>query len=206
MKLSARLTALCQSISKNEFQHIWDCCCDHGYLGQQLMTDHPNSQVHFVDVVPHLISEVEDRLNASTNSLANNWAVHCMDAATIRLDDKQSHLVIIAGVGGDLLIEMVSSIVSHHSELMLNRKLDFILCPVRQLHKVRTGLNALKLGLISEQIVEENNLFYEVIHVSNKSDKAVSLAKNSPVMWLNNYWPCIREYCKVLLLSILFTC
>ena len=181
MKLSARLTALCQSISKNEFQHIWDCCCDHGYLGQQLMTDHPNSQIHFVDVVPHLISEVEDRLNASTNSLANNWAVHCMDAATIRLDDKQSHLVIIAGVGGDLLIEMVSSIVSHHSELMLNRKLDFILCPVRQLHKVRTGLNALKLGLVSEQIVEENNLFYEVIHVSNQSDKAVSLVGEA--MW-----------------------
>ena len=173
MKLRARLTALCQSISINEFQHIWDCCCDHGYLGQQLMTDHPNSQIHFVDVVPHLIAEVEDRLNASTNSLANNWAAHCMDAATIRLDDKQTHLVIIAGVGGDLLIEMVQDIVSNHSATA--NRIDFLLCPVRQLHKVREGLNTLELGLISEQIVKDNHLFYEVIQVSNQSASPVSL-------------------------------
>jgi tRNA (adenine22-N1)-methyltransferase len=178
MKLSNRLTALCQSIDSNAFPHIWDCCCDHGYLGRQLMLDHPESHIHFVDVVPHLIDQVTVDLN---NQPLNNWAVHCLDAAAIQLDPSQNHLVLIAGVGGDLLIEMVNSIVSHHSELMLNRKLDFILCPVRQLHKVRTGLNALKLGLVSEQIVEENNLFYEVIHVSNQSDKAVSLVGEA--MW-----------------------
>lgn len=70
MKLSPRLNTLCQSIKPNEFHHIWDCCCDHGYLGQQLMVEHPTSQIHFVDVMPHLINEVKNRLN---NQVQTNW-------------------------------------------------------------------------------------------------------------------------------------
>lgn len=178
MKLSTRLTALCHAIQTCEFQHIWDCCCDHGYLGQQLMAEHPTSKIHFVDIMPHLIAEVEKCLSQEPKT---NWAVHCMDAATIKLDASQSHLVIIAGIGGDLLIDMVAAIVSNNALLLQQNRLDFILCPVRQLHKVREGLNALKLGLVSEQIVLDNNQFYEVIQVNNQSDTAVSLVGG--VMW-----------------------
>jgi tRNA (adenine22-N1)-methyltransferase len=178
MKLSHRLTSLCQSIHTNAFQHIWDCCCDHGYLGQQLMQDHPESQIHFVDVVPHLIDQVTVDLNKQP---LLNGVTHCLDAAAIKLDGTQTHLVVIAGVGGDLLIEMVTSIVNNHAELMLNGQLDFILCPVRQLHKVRSGLNKANLGLVAEKLVLENHLFYEVIHVNNQSDTPISLVGN--MMW-----------------------
>jgi tRNA (adenine22-N1)-methyltransferase len=183
MKLSTRLTTICQAIAVNEFKHIWDCCCDHGYLGQQLMAQHPGSQIHFVDVVPHLIDEVESRLNSLSQPLPfqKNWAVHCIDAAAVKLDSRQSHLIIIAGVGGDLLIEMVKTIVTGHPELIDSHRLDFILCPVRQLHKVREGLQELRLGLVSEIIVKEKDLFYEVIRVSATSNKSVSLVGNE--MW-----------------------
>lgn len=142
------------------------------------MMEHPDSQVHFVDVVPHLISQVQQRLN---NQPLNNWAVHCIDAAAINLVENKNHLVIIAGVGGDLLIEMVAEIIGKHKDVKSSTRLDFILCPVRQLHKVRNGLNTLKLGLVSEQIVEDNNLFYEVIQVSNQATRTVSLVGES--MW-----------------------
>lgn len=178
MNLSNRLTKICQTITPNAFDHIWDCCCDHGYLGQQLMIEHPDSQIHFVDVVPHLISQVQQRLN---NQPFNNWTVHCIDTATIDLVENKSHLVIIAGVGGDLLIEMVADIASKHKDVKNSTRLDFILCPVRQLHKVRNGLNSLNLGLVSEQIVEDNNLFYEVIQVSNQVTQPLSLVGES--MW-----------------------
>jgi tRNA (adenine22-N1)-methyltransferase len=147
------------------------------------MAEHPTSLIHFVDVMPHLIDGVEERLNALSLLPAphRNWAVHCMDGAAIKLDSHQSHLVIIAGVGGDLLIEMVQAIMAKHSSLMANNRLDFILCPVRQLHKVRQGLDTLKLGLISEQIVKDNRQFYEVIQVSNRSKIKVSLAGQQ--MW-----------------------
>ena len=201
-KLSNRLTVLCQAIASNSFSnpvnvttkvhdhfdHIWDCCCDHGYLGQQLLIEQPESHIHFVDVVPHLIDEVTTRLNTSSeqvNQSNSKWSSHCMDAAEIPLDSEQSHLVMIAGVGGDLLIEMVESIVANHPSLMTAGQLSFLLCPVRQLHKVREGLNRLNLGLVSEQIVKDKQLFYEVIMASNQSTTNVSQVGDS--MWdLNN--------------------
>jgi tRNA (adenine22-N1)-methyltransferase len=178
MKLSTRLTALCQTIPDNTYQHIWDCCCDHGYLGQQLMTEHPQSKIHFVDVIPHLIEEVKKRL---INVPDGNWLTHYEDAAKITLETAQNNLVIIAGVGGDLLMEMVEAIYTRHASLFDNNRLDFLLCPVRQLHKVREGLNQLNLGLISEKIIQDNHQFYEVIQVSNQSNKPVSMVGSE--MW-----------------------
>lgn len=178
MKLSTRLTALCEAVPENTYQHIWDCCCDHGYLGEQLMTEHPDSIIHFIDVMPHLIEEVEKRLSHNSKQ---NWRTHCADAADLSLDQTENHLVIIAGVGGDLLIEMVASIYNRHASLFSNKRLDFLLCPVRQLHKVRQGLNDLNLGLITEKIIQDNNQFYEVLQVSNQSSKAVSIVGRE--MW-----------------------
>lgn len=178
MKLSTRLTALGQSIPDNTYQHIWDCCCDHGYLGQQLIIEHPQSKIHFVDVMPHLIEEVEKRL---INVPDDNWLTHCEDAAKITLETAQNNLVIIAGVGGDLLIEMVESIYTRHVSLFENNRLDFLLCPVRQLHKVRQGLNDLNLGLVTEKIIQDNHQFYELIQVSNQSNKPVSMVGSE--MW-----------------------
>ena len=178
MKLSPRLNTLCQSIKPNEFHHIWDCCCDHGYLGQQLMVEHPTSQIHFVDVMPHLINEVKNRLN---NHVQTNWVTHCTSAENIQLHTKHNHLVIIAGVGGDLLIEIVTRIINKHANLIKDIRLDFILCPIRQLHKVREGLNGLKLGLVNEKIIQDNKQFYEIIQVSNQSNRPISLVGD--MMW-----------------------
>lgn len=172
MTLSTRLSSIVTAASSYDFQHIWDCCCDHGYLGEALIGEHPNSHIHFVDVMPHIINDISARLSKHSQK---NWLTHCADAKTIKLDENQSHLIIIAGVGGDLLIEMVSDIVKNHQTLIRMNRLDFILCPVRQLHKVRDGLNKLKLGLVDEKILHENNLFYEIIHVSNHSNNTVSL-------------------------------
>ena len=142
------------------------------------MAEHPSSQVHFVDVVQHLIDEIEIRLASVPQK---NGLAQCSDVAMINLHEGKDHLVIIAGVGGDLLLEMVRSILSRHSSLMKTNRLDFILCPVRQLHKVRAGLNPLKLGLVSEQIVRDKDVFYEVITVSNRSSCEVALVGDR--MW-----------------------
>ncbi|WP_198595364.1 SAM-dependent methyltransferase, partial [Vibrio lentus] len=50
MKLSNRLQTL-HSLVSNDYQHIWDCCCDHGFLGVQLLSDNKAPLIHFVDIV-----------------------------------------------------------------------------------------------------------------------------------------------------------
>ena len=94
-----------------------------------------------------------------------------MDVSTLKLPESSGRqLIIIAGVGGDLSLEMVQAITRTHPE----RELEFMLCPVRQHYLLRQGLIALGYGLVDESLLRENKRFYEIIHVSSGSDRAIS--------------------------------
>lgn len=122
----------------------------------------------------HLIENINDELNNDPRfASSSRWFTHTLDSAQLPLQKNQTHLVIIAGVGGDLLLKLVQDILKKHPK---NTKIDFILCPVRQLHKVRFGLTELNLRLIDEQLIKEFAQYYEVLHVSNhKEGKDISL-------------------------------
>ena len=153
------------------YSHIWDCCCDHGQLGMALLARRAAQRVHFVDLVPALMREVEANLQRFFGQLPeNSWQVHCADVARLQLPAGGRQLVIIAGVGGDLLIELVAALLKAHP----GQALEFILCPVRQHYQVRKALAELKLGLVAESLLQENKRFYEVIHVSTTAAQAIS--------------------------------
>lgn len=180
MKISQRLK-LIESMVINRYDHIWDCCCDHGLLGAKLLDNHRASVVHFVDVVPDLMRSVGEKLERYypfAQGEQPRWQVHCLDAALLPLASKdKSQLIIIAGVGGELLISLVNAILAAHPQ----HKLEFILCPVQHTFEVRKALSQLNLGLIDEHLLEENRRFYEVLHVSTFSQLQVSLVGNK--MW-----------------------
>lgn len=180
MKLSTRLDTIKNKIPAH-YDHIWDCCCDHGQLGMALFASHPHSVIHFVDVVDSLMIDLEAQLNKFAADISSQWQVHCMDVAQLPLVSDAKNVMIIAGVGGDLLIELVRSIQQRHQET----DLTFILCPVLHNHRVRRELSEMGFGLISETLVKENKRFYEVLHVSNRA--ARPLHSIGDEMWdLNN--------------------
>ncbi len=181
--MSLRLTKIEQMV-RESYDHIWDCCCDHGQLGIELLQQNTASTVHFVDVVKPLMLQLEKQLQSySTAGLFGcNWRVHCLDVAKLPLSEVEninsvSHLIIIAGVGGDLLIKLVQSIVALHSKL----NLEFILCPVHHNFKVREALIAMDFGLINECLVSENSRFYEILHLSQRENRVLSDVGS--VMW-----------------------
>lgn len=119
MKLGKRLTQLVQQV-KRDYDHIWDCCCDHGLLGAALLKQHPSSTVHFVDIVPSLIDKVTLDLiryfPATTDS--PRWRTYCLDVRDLPLEaNAGSHLVIIAGVGGDLMTEFIAELAKRHPSM-----------------------------------------------------------------------------------------
>lgn len=57
MKLSKRLQQIDHMV-KHGYDHIWDCCCDHGFLGASLLEREAAAHIHFVDIVPELINNV----------------------------------------------------------------------------------------------------------------------------------------------------
>ncbi|PMM64813.1 tRNA (adenine(22)-N(1))-methyltransferase [Vibrio splendidus] len=170
MKLSNRLQTL-HSLVSNDYQHIWDCCCDHGFLGVQLLSDNKAPLIHFVDIVPSLMNELEGKLtryfpqdNNVEQHEQSQWKVYCLDVAAIPLDKHAGrHLVIIAGVGGDLTQKLVDDIHRQHPD----KAIDFLLCPVHQQFELRSHLKSLKFGLINEVLIEENRRYYEILLVRN---------------------------------------
>ena len=185
MKISQRLQKIDSMIGK-QYQHIWDCCCDHGQLGAALLKRNAANTIHFVDIIPSLMAEISQKLQqfypnqaqgTPQNRLAS-WQVHCLDVAKLPLAKEQTpQLVIIAGVGGELTIELVNSILSANPNLPL----EFILCPVHHTYLVRQSMRQLGLGLIDEQLLEENKRFYEVLHLSTTSTE--SLSHTGSIMW-----------------------
>ena len=200
MKISQRLQQIDSMITAH-YDHIWDCCCDHGLLGMLLLKRKAARQVHFVDCVPLLMQALEVRLQRffpagmlglhphlnlgidPNLSCQTQWQVHCLDVATLPLaqtssQDKQ--LIIIAGVGGELLVELVRTILDQHPL----RCLEFILCPVHHNYYVRQSLSALGLGLKSEHLLEENQRFYEILHVCTKVAPNIQpIAATGSLMW-----------------------
>ncbi len=201
MRAGIRLTKIDEMIN-NHYQHIWDCCCDHGLLGLALLKRHGANTIHFIDIVEPLITKLHTQLLTHFASNLNAWQTHCLDVTKIPLSKQPTvnptnlerstyaghlssgkHLIIIAGVGGDLLIELVTAIVRQHAQ----QELEFMLCPVHHNYKVRQALISLDFSLINEAIVKENKRFYEIIHVvvnpkANKSQlKPIAVVGSS--MW-----------------------
>lgn len=162
MKLPVRLEML-QKMIAYPYEHVWDCCCDHGYLGYSILND-PSIQgvVHFLDVVEPIVTNVKRELESSGFE-NERWKTHCLDlkSLVLPLSDKKQ-LLIIAGVGGDLTIEFVEAVLRNNP----NTEVDFLLCPIRQLYKVRVELDKLGLSLVEERIVKDSGRCYEIIYLS----------------------------------------
>ena len=176
-KISHRLQAIEQMVT-SQYDHIWDCCCDHGFLGSALLSRPEANTVHFVDIVPQLMTELENKLQRFYPS--SNWKTHCLDVAKLPLTQyKGKHLIIIAGIGGDLMIEFIEVIHKKYQDL----NIDFLLCPVHHQFSLRQTLIALDFSLQHEVLLEENRRFYEILLLSMTSDENKSVNPVGDIIW-----------------------
>lgn len=178
MKLSKRLQQLAQMVGA-DYDHIWDCCCDHGHLGLRLLAD-TNAQIHFVDIVPELITRLTEKLEQYCSDQSERWHTYCMDMSELPLQHMQGRqLVIIAGVGGDLLIQLLDSLMQKNPEL----DVDFLLCPVYHQYAVRQKLNGLNFSLLDELLIKDKGRFYEALLVSSKSEYQCPVSLVGEKIW-----------------------
>jgi tRNA (adenine22-N1)-methyltransferase len=179
LKLSKRLKHLEQMVTL-EYTNIWDCCCDHGLLGVALLSRPAAKNIHFIDIVPELMAELESKLNRF--HLSSSWKTHCLDVAKLPLEQYEGkHLIIIAGVGGDLMIQFIDSIYQRHQSLTI----DFLLCPVHHQFSLRQKLIALDFSIKDEILVEDNQRFYEMMLVSSTSNQEMKINPVGDKIWLS---------------------
>lgn len=179
MKLSKRLKQIDKMVT-TQYSHIWDCCCDHGFLGAALLNRQTDTHIHFVDIVPELMAELDTKLQRFYSNAVSRWETHCLDVATLPLEKYQgNHLVIIAGVGGDLMIQFVEAIYQKHQNLAI----DFLLCPVHHQFALRHKLIELNFGLKQEVLVEDNKRFYEILLVSSAHNEHKPITAVGDKIW-----------------------
>lgn len=180
MKTSRRLAAISHFVNQH-YHDIWDCCCDHGFLGAELVKRKAANYVHFVDSVPQICQRLEQNLSRhlpyTSAGSTSQWQVHCVDVAKLELKHNGTQLVIIAGVGGELCIDLLKGILSKNPK----RDFELILCPVHYQYELRQFLQDHNFGLIDEQLVEENQRHYEILHLSTTSN--VPISKVGEKMW-----------------------
>lgn len=182
IKLGKRLQQI-ESMVTEPYDHIWDCCCDHGLLGAALLTRQAAAHIHFVDIVPELMCELESKLNqfyTITAESTSQWQVHCTDVSELPLQEHNGkHLVIIAGVGGDLMTELVKAIYQKNPLV----DIDFLLCPVHHQFALRQQLIALDFSLKTEALMAENHRFYEILLVSTASNLHTKIDPIGSLIW-----------------------
>jgi len=146
----------------NQYSWIWDCCCDHGYLGIKILHEKLCDRLIFVDQLPHIISQLAQKLSpfdiGSHRTMVSN-------AADIRFEINMQHLVILAGVGGETIAEIVSSIEKYNPDTQI----DYIFCPSSGQQELRAYLIEQGLGVISEKLICENKRYYEILYIKGKS-------------------------------------
>lgn len=179
LKLSKRLMHIEQMVTSG-YTHVWDCCCDHGFLGASLLSRQAAQTIHFVDIVPELMTKIESKLQQFYLNSLSEWKTHCLDVAKLPLKQYEGkHLIIIAGVGGDLMIQFINDIHRKHPNL----NIDFILCPVNNQFVLRQKLIELNFSLKNEILVEDNRRFYEILLVSSISDKNRQISAVGDDIW-----------------------
>lgn len=182
MKLGKRLNQIAAMVTET-YDHIWDCCCDHGLLGAALLSRKAAAHIHFVDIVPELMRELENKLHQfypKSTAASSQWQLHCMNAATLPLKEYGGkHLVIIAGVGGDLMTELVNEIFQKNSLV----DIDFLLCPVHHQFTLRQQLIQLDFSLKTEVLITENRRFYEILFVSTAKDAHSKIHSAGSLIW-----------------------
>ncbi len=162
--LGARLQSLfdliddVQGQSLNRYDRIWDCCCDHGYLGIKIVEAELCDKLVFVDQVPHIIQWLDSKLDVLPRE---RFDLIAGDAADLIFDPGQRHLVILAGVGGSTIITIIGAILKIYGE----NGIDFLLCPTNGVFEVREYLIEEQISLMDEWIVSEKGRQYEVIHI-----------------------------------------
>ena len=175
-QLGIRLGEIAKLITNHQqYDHIWDCCCDHGYLGTYLLSHFSKQtkhkvQINFVDQVTHITEQLEDKLKQSCFS---HYKVHTLNAKHLEFPKGKIHCIIIAGVTTTGTLKILDTLLSRHPR----QNLDFILCPTRGQYFLRQYLIKQKAHLIEEKHILENGRHYELLHVHFYKNQSIIITK-----------------------------
>ena len=139
---------------------VADIGCDHGYL-IKLAIEEKNI------IKGYAVDNKQGPLNSAIKNLQNYKNVEFILSDGLKnVSNTDINCVVIAGMGGMLINSIISDSIDKFN------KIDkLILCPNRNIDKVRSFLNENGFMIVDEDIIYEDSKYYEVLVVNKGYQK-----------------------------------
>lgn len=186
--LDQRLSAIVDLVGRADT--VVDVGCDHGYVANYLVEEKLAKKVYATD-----ISKPSLRKNERFAYMRGNdqRVISLLGDGLVPLKDKDYDLVIIAGMGGDLIIK----IIEEAFDQVKNKTL--VLQPMTQRDSLRKYLVAKGFKIQEEKIVRDKNKFYEIMKFIPGSDQGSTCDYLFGQNLLEEKDPVLKEYLEDLL-------
>ena len=161
MELSARLEAVAKMVTKGN--RVCDVGCDHGYISIYLVKNNISPYVYAMDVNKGPLERAKEHI------LAYGYEERIetiLSDGLIALDDRESDALVCAGMGGKLVIKILTEGMEKVKKMQ-----ELILQPQSEIHLVRAFLREQGFYIDREDMVFEDGKYYPMMHVLVHSDK-----------------------------------
>lgn len=187
MELSKRLKWIVEKLNKTEV--IMDIGTDHGYIPIYLIKNNIAQKVIASDINKEPLNKA--KINASLDGVLDKIDLR-LGGGLSPLKNKEANSVIIAGMGGNLIRDILEN------DLNKVKNLDYlILQPAQNPEVLRKYLYKNDYEILDEDICLDENQYYEIFKVRYKAGDYISLEdifyEISPMM-LNKKLPLLKSY------------
>ncbi len=145
---------------------VADVGTDHGYVPIYLVLNNIAPYAIAMDINEGPLSKAKDNIKAY--GLEEKIATRLSDGLEM-LNKNEVDTVIISGMGGQLIIE----ILKKHEELLCDIK-ELVLLPHREVEEVRRYLHTIGFVINDECVVKEDGKFYQIVKASKGALKEYS--------------------------------
>jgi len=187
MELSKRLNWIIEKLNKVEV--IMDVGTDHGYIPIYLIKNNIAKKVIASDINKEPLKKA--KINASLDGVLDKIDLR-LGGGLSPLNNKEADSVIIAGMGGNLIRDILES------DLNKVKNLEYlILQPAQNPEVLRKYLYNNNYEVLEEDICLDENKYYEIFKVKYKIGDYIALEdifyEISPIM-LNKKLPLLKLY------------
>ena len=153
MQLSLRLKTVADSVTGGN--RVADVGCDHAYIAIHLAENNIAPRVVAMDVNKGPLSKARE--NIEVRGLEDRIETRLSDGLA-RLNPGEADTVVIAGMGGALMVRILTE-----GESALKEVKELILQPQSEMFLVRRHLNTNGYRIESEKMVKEDDKYYIII-------------------------------------------
>jgi tRNA (adenine22-N1)-methyltransferase len=163
--LSSRLEKMKSFYSGQSF--VWDIGCDHGLLGLSFLETNSVHEINLVDSSHEVMKVLKKKIDSYITNTPIN--ILCMKGQEIKMTP-EGQCIFIAGMGGEEIGQIISRLLPQ-----IGFNSQFVISPQRKILHLRALLRTIKVHLKSEELLFENDQYYQILVVAPGEGRKVSL-------------------------------